>query len=128
MATLNSNTRSFDDFNYTADTSKPPKSNEANLLIGDGNYPSQVSYVQNRRVFASTKNDPYTLWFSRANNDYDFSFTNLNGSAARIKIRVLSNNISEVRHIISTSKVMLMTADSEWVITGEPFTPTSISA
>ena len=128
VATLNSNTRSFDDFNYTADTSTPPKSNEANLFIGDGNYPSQVSYVQNRRVFASTKNEPYTLWFSRANNDYDFSFTNLNGSAERIKMRVLSNNISKVRHIISTSKVMLMTADSEWAITGEPFTPTSISA
>ena len=44
--------------------------NERLRLSGSNNYPSVVSFFEQRLVFGNTNNNPQTLWFSK-NGDYD---------------------------------------------------------
>lgn len=55
----------YDDKNIGADTEDTPVEYK-NPFEGEGNYPSQVFFHQQRLGFASTKNRPITIWLSRS--------------------------------------------------------------
>lgn len=55
----------YDDKNIGADTEDTPVEYK-NHFEGEGNYPSQVFFHQQRLGFASTKNRPITIWLSRS--------------------------------------------------------------
>lgn len=63
---------SFDDQNIGADTEDTPPEYE-NPFEGEGNYPSQVFFHQQRLGFAATRNKPITVWLSKTADFENFS-------------------------------------------------------
>lgn len=124
------NTRgtTFVDLNYAADSSKQPSFAEKGLFETKGNYPSFVTFVQNRLVLAATKNEPNTFWMSRVGKHTDFSKTPILAADERIKLTLQSNKVYKVTGVAATNKIVVFTKGGEWVLGGEPFTPSSVSA
>jgi hypothetical protein len=73
-------TNSFDDENHSADKSTKPTINNTNPFGSSGNYPSAVNYIQQRLAFASTDNDPQTIWMSQIGNYYNMNNADPPGS------------------------------------------------
>ena len=95
-------------------------------LSGTNNYPSVVTFFEQRLVFAATNNNPQTLWFSK-NADY-LNFTVGTGDNDALIYTIASNKVNNIRYLSSTRILNIGTSGGEYVLTttnGSPVTPTS---
>ena len=100
------------------------------VFVGAGNYPSLVTFYQQRRVFAATSNKPETVWMSRIG-----AFTNFNVSSPiqdddGIEFTIAGSRFSRIMHLINIGRLVALTNDGEFVVTGSvgsAITPTSIN-
>lgn len=120
---------SFIDRNITADASKTPPTND--VIFGSaGNYPSAVSYYEQRRVFAGTQSKPQNCWMTRSGTESSMAYSIPTRSDDRIAFRIAAREASAIRHIVPLSNLILLTASGEWRIFGgnsEVLTPASLS-
>lgn len=119
----------FKDDNITPDVSKtPPELN--NPFVGAGNYPGAVSYYEQRRWFAGTRNQPQNIWATRSGTESNLTYSIPTTDSDSISFRVVAREANTVRHLVPLSNLMALTSSAEWRFTSintDAVTPTSIS-
>ena len=94
-----------------------------------GDYPGAVSYYEQRRCFAGTRERPQYVWMTKPGTEYDMTFTLPSQSDNRVKFKISSQEISRIKHLIPLSYLMIMTPTTEYrTITSndDAVTPSSI--
>lgn len=123
-------TVSFTDFGITADTSlNPPESR--NPFSSSGNYPSCVSYFQQRQLFANTDNDSEKIWASKSGQYTNFSISQNIQDDDAVTFTLAGRQVNETRHLVDLGKLIILTSGGEWVAEGDTagiLTPTQINA
>ena len=100
----------------------------ATVKNGD-DYPQCATYFEQRRVFASTPNEPQGIWMSKSGTDSDFSYCIPVRSDDRVKFKIASRERHEVRHLVPLNRLIVLTEAGEWVVTSansDAITPTSV--
>lgn len=95
-------------------------------LTGTDNYPSVVSFFEQRLVFGSTNNNPQTLWFSKS-ADY-LNFTTGTAADDALIYTIASNQVNSIRFLSATRVLVIGTSGGEYVLTTTndgPITPTT---
>ena len=109
---------------WTFDT---PSINENNtpVLTSADNYPSVVTFFEQRLVFAATNNNPQTLWFSKSADYLNFHTGTADDDA--LIYTIASNKVNAIRYLSATRILNIGTSGGEYVLTttnGGPVTPT----
>ena len=97
-----------------------------NLNNAANNYPSVVTFFEQRLVFGATNNNPQTLFFSKSADYLNFT-VGTNDNDALI-YTIASNKVNAIRYLSATRILTIGTAGGEFVLTttnGGPVTPTS---
>mgnify|MGYP000005747205 FL=1 len=97
-----------------------------NLNNATDNYPSVVTFFEQRLVFGNTNNNPQTLWFSK-NADYT-NFTTGTGDNDALIYTIASNQVNAIRYLSPTRVLTVGTTAGEYVVTATsdgPVTPTT---
>ena len=124
-----SDTNSFIDNNIAPDLGVTPPIQET-VFNSAGNYPSAVSYFEQRRVFAGTTNAPQTLWMTRTGTESDVSYHVPLQDTDRINFRVAAREANSIRHLVPLTQMLALTSAAEWRISpvnSDVITPTTIS-
>lgn len=88
-------------------------------------YPRSVTFHQDRMVIGGSKSLPNHLWLSKSSDLFNFDIgTGLDDEA--IDFSILSDQVNAVVNVVSTRHLLAFTTGAEWMVTGEPLTPTSI--
>ena len=118
-------TRSADN-NWTFATPTITGTPDPALNTGTDNYPSVVTFFEQRLVYGATNNNPQTLWFSK-NGDYN-NFTAGTGADDALIYTIASNQVNAIRYLSATRVLTIGTTGGEYVLTATsdgPITPTT---
>jgi len=122
-------TYSIIDNNIAPDFAITPPRYET-IFSGTNNFPSAVSYFEQRRVFAGTNNEPQTIFMTRSGTESDMSFKLPIRDDDRIKFKVAAREANRIKHIVPLTQLLFMTEAAEWRVTSvnsDAITPTSIA-
>lgn len=117
------------DDNIAPDLGRTPPIYET-VFAGAGDYPAAVSYFEQRRAFAGTKNKPQNIWMTKSGTESNMSYALPIKDDDRISFRVAAREANTIRHIIPLTQLLLLTADAEWRVSSvnsDAITPTTIS-
>ena len=120
---------SFIDDNIDADVLTSPPENQTPFNSTD-NYPSTVSYHDQRRVFGSTNNNPQTTWMSRAGSGANLSKSIPSQDNDAIQFSLDSRQFNRIRHFIPLDDLLMFTSATEWKLftqNSDALTPTTIA-
>ena len=99
-------------------------------VITQSSFPSAVSYFQQRRVFAGTKEKPLQVWMTKTGTESNLSYSLPIKDDDRISFKLASREASMIQHIVPLNKMILMTGSAEWnvnTLNTDYLTPSSIS-
>lgn len=111
---------------WTLSTASIVGSPSPNLNNAADNYPSVVTFFEQRLVFGATNNNPQSLWFSKSADYLNFT-VGTNDNDALI-YTIASNKVNAIRYLSATRILTIGTAGGEFVLTttnGGPVTPTA---
>lgn len=112
-----SGTNSFRDIGFTpALAITPPNSNSP--FTGAGNFPSAVSYSDQRRCFAGTNNRRQTFWMTRAGTESNLSYSIPTRDDDSITYRIAAREANAIRHLVPYGDLIALTAAAAWRIWG----------
>ena len=101
------------------------------ITVGTGgDYPAAVGYFEQRRCFAGMANDPQRIVMTRSGTEDDFSYSLPTRDDDRISQQIAVNEFNDIRHLVSLSQLLLMTAGAEVRISplnSDALTPSSFS-
>lgn len=105
---------------------------EVKLSISEtsGDYPSSVTYFEQRRWFGGTYTRPNSLWATKSGTENDMSYSLPSQDDDRIAVRVAAREASRIQHIVPLSQLMLLTGTAEWRVSplnSDAITPSSMS-
>ena len=123
-----SETLTFRDDKYTADTSDTPS--EPQDPFTDGNYPSVVCFHQQRLVLGAPALQPQTWFASRTGNYEDFSKSRPIKDDDSLEFTIASGRIDRIQWAASFGDLIVGTAGSEYKAIGADqgtITPTSLN-
>ncbi len=95
-------------------------------------YPSCVTFFEQRLVFAATKAQPQTIFFSRSADyeNFDDKYHETVADDDAIVYTIASNQVNAIRFLTATRTLIIGTAGGEFAVngggTGEAITPTNI--
>ena len=88
-------------------------------------YPMSVAFHQDRLVIGGSRELPNRLWFSRSGDLFNFNTgTGLDDEA--IEFGILSDQVNAIRGVFSGRHLQVFTSGAEWMVTGDPLTPTNV--
>lgn len=88
-------------------------------------YPASVAFHQDRLVIGGSRDMPNRLWFSKSGDLFNFDLgTGLDDES--IEFAILSDQVNAIRGIFSGRHLQVFTSGAEWMVTGDPLTPTSV--
>lgn len=120
----------FIDTGFTPDyTHGPPFS--AVSFTSQNNYPSTVGFIQQRRAFGSTNNNPLGIWESATGDFYNFYVSHPIIDSDAIVFQIASEEVNSIQHIAELKFMLLLTSGSEIYVQGNGtgvVTPSSINA
>ncbi len=88
-------------------------------------YPNSVTFHQDRMVIGGSRSLPNHLWLSKSSDLFNFDIgTGLDDES--IDFAILSDQVNAVLNVVSTRHLLVFTTGAEWMVSGEPLTPTSI--
>jgi hypothetical protein len=88
-------------------------------------WPVSLSFHQNRIVIGGSRDLPNALWFSRSGRFFDFDLgEGLDDEA--IVFRLAANDDPAIRALVSGRNLQVFTSVGEWVVRGDPLTPTNV--
>lgn len=102
-----------------------------NPFIGDDNYPSAVTYIQQRKAYANTNNDTEKIWLSKIGQFDNFTLSSPIQEDDPVTFNLAGRQVNEVRNMIDLGSFMIMTSGGEWSARGNEagiITPSSINA
>jgi hypothetical protein len=124
-----SETTSFVDANITPDISQGPQDGY-NPFTGAGNYPRCATFIEQRLAFASTVNEPQAVWLSQSASYENFGSSSPARASDAVTFRIKAKQVNEIRSMVSTRGLLLLTSGAEWIVTGDgsgaPITPSQI--
>ncbi|AOS80263.1 hypothetical protein Q5W_15440 [Hydrogenophaga sp. PBC] len=118
------------DDNVLPDTSKTPPESLITLNTGANDYPSAVTYHEQRRFFGGTNLRPQSILATRNGTESNLTSSVPSQADDGMEFRVAAQQQNRIRHLVPLSDLMALTAGGEWRIfaDGEPaITPTSLS-
>lgn len=118
-----------DDY-VTPDTIKTPPESIYALNTGPNDYPSAVTYHEQRRIFGGTNLRQQTILATRNGTESNLTSSLPSQADDAMEFKVAAQKQSRIRHLVPLSDLMALTANGEWRIfaDGEPsMTPTSLS-
>jgi hypothetical protein len=118
----------FNDIGYTADTSDTPPT-ERNPFDAAGDYPSTVNYVQQRRFFANTNNNPETGYMSRTGHFYNFTKSEPIQDDDTITFTLAGKQVNAIKHLIDIGTPVVLTQNGEFTLEGDGgiLTPSAVN-
>ncbi len=88
-------------------------------------YPATVAFHQDRLVLGGSRDMPNRLWLSKSGDLFNFDLgTGLDDES--IEFAILSDQVNAIRGIFSGRHLQVFTSGAEWMVTGDPLTPTSV--
>ena len=88
-------------------------------------WPVSVSFHQDRMVIGGSRDLPNGLWLSKTGNHFNFDLgEGLDDEA--IAFRLVANDDPAIRSLMPDRQLQVFTSVGEWVVSGEPLTPTNI--
>lgn len=119
----------FTDNNITADISQTPPTT-TNPFTGASNYPAAVSYFEQRRWFAGSRNKPQNVWATRSGTESNLAASIPTKDDDAIAFRIAAREVNTVRHIVPLANLVLLTASAEWRVSpanSDVLTPATVS-
>lgn len=98
------------------------------VFAGNGDYPSQVQFYQQRLCFAGTRERPQTIWASRTANYHNMNVSHPLQADDACTITIAADRVNAVRWMVASRKLLIGTVDGEWALAGyggEPLSPSS---
>lgn len=100
------------DDNITPDlTLSPPDAN--NPFGSAGNYPSTVTYVEQRRAFGATDNNPQSVWMTKSATEGNMCQSVPLKDTDAIIFRVKARQQNRIRHLVELVDLIALTTDGE---------------
>lgn len=100
-------------------------------VLSDGkDFPSAVSYFEQRRVFAASINQSQSVWMSKSATESDMSYSLPTRDNDSISFKVAAREANSIRHIVPLNNLVLLSSSGEWQVTGSnqgAITPASVS-
>ena len=88
-------------------------------------WPISICFHQDRLVVGGSRDLPNNLWMSKSSDFFNFDVgEGLDDQA--INFPVLSDQVNAIRHISSGRHLQVFTSGAEWMVSGDPLTPTNI--
>ncbi|MGH1455818.1 MAG: hypothetical protein ACRBDI_03465 [Alphaproteobacteria bacterium] len=88
-------------------------------------YPVTVAFHQDRLVIGGSRDLPNRLWFSKSGDLLNFDLgQGLDDEA--IEFSILSDQVNAIRGIFSSRHLQVFTSGAEWMVTGDPLTPSAV--
>ena len=88
-------------------------------------WPATVTTYQSRLVFGGSKDLPNTLWFSQTQDITNFEEGTALDSEA-ITFSLMSDQANKICALFAGRHLQVFTTSAEWMVTGDPLTPTDI--
>lgn len=107
----------FRDDNISPDSTVTPPV-EASLFGVGGDYPSVVSIYQQRLAFASSINQPETVWLSRIGDYANFTRSQNFVGSDRAQFDISGESLNRVRSLIQLRELLVFTSSGEFSVTG----------
>lgn len=120
----------FIDTGFTPDFSNSPTINNT-FFNSVGNYPSTVGFVQQRRGFANTDNNPIGFWLSYPGSFSNFDVHVIPEDSDAIIGTVAGSEVNAIQHLLELKFMLLLTAGAEIYVQGNGngvVTPSAINA
>lgn len=118
------------DDNVLPDTSVTPPEDIFDLNTGTGDYPSAVTYHEQRRFFAGTTNKPQTVWATRNATQSNLTSSIPSQDDDGLEFRIAAQQQNAIRHLIPLSDLIALTVGGEFRIYADNapnITPTSLT-
>lgn len=97
---------------------------------GAGNYPSVVTFFEERLVIGATPDQPQTLWFSKSGSYEDLTLGTADDDA--MKLTLAADQVNAIQWLVSGKVLHVGTTGGEWTLSsgalGAPLTPTNLQA
>ncbi len=88
-------------------------------------YPVTVAFHQDRLVIGGSRDLPNRLWMSQSGDLYNFDLgTGLDAEA--IEFGIFSGQVNAIRGVFSGRHLQVFTSGAEWMVTGDPLTPSTV--
>ena len=88
-------------------------------------WPQTVCTYQSRLVFGGSKSLPNTLWFSQTGDITNFELGSGYDSEG-IEFTILSDQSDHICALFANRHLQVFTSSAEWMVSGDPLTPTEI--
>ncbi|HEX6113252.1 MAG TPA: hypothetical protein VFZ10_13175 [Geminicoccaceae bacterium] len=88
-------------------------------------WPVTVSFHQDRMVIGGSRDLPNGLWLSKTGQSFNFESA-LGDDDEAISFRLAASDTPAIRALMSGRNLQVFTSSGEWVVTGDPLTPTNI--
>jgi hypothetical protein len=109
-------TLSVIDDNIAPDMSKTPPIYD-DVFNAPDDYPGAVTYFEQRRCFAGTRNNPQRIWMTRSGTDSVMSYGRPLREDDRIDKAIASLQVNAILHMVPLPDLVLLTASSEFAVT-----------
>jgi len=88
-------------------------------------WPTSVCFHQDRLVIGGSQDLPNHLWLSKSGDLFNFELgEGLDDEA--ISFPILSDQVNAIRYVFSGRHLQVFTSGAEWMVSGDPLTPTTI--
>lgn len=98
-------------------TDTPSRKNEDFNATGD--YPSCITYYQQRLILANTNNDIEKVFASKTGGFYDFSTSSPIQDDDAIIFRLSGKKVNEVHHLVDLGTLLMFTESGEFYASGD---------
>lgn len=109
---------SFNDVGVTPDNSAtPPVARTPFNAASD--YPSTVTYFQQRRAFGNTINNPEKVWTSRSGQHSNLTISSPIQDDDAVTFTIAGRQVNEVRHMVEIEDLLILTSGAIWKVQGD---------
>lgn len=119
----------FRDTNFAPEFADGPQAG-SNPFNAASDYPAIVSFVQQRRVFAATLNQPQTIFMTQSGNFNNMGVSTPAKDDDAVEFTLAAQKKQDIFHVVALEKGMIVfTRSGEWRVTGregDVITPSSI--
>lgn len=98
---------------------------EEQALSAVRGWPASVCFHQDRLVIGGSRDQPNRLWLSKSSDLFNFDLGEALDDEA-IEFALLSDQVNAIRGVFSGRHLQVFTSGAEWMVSGQPLTPTSI--
>lgn len=109
----------------TLDNTDATKDWEEQAFSAVRGWPVAVCFHQDRMVVGGSRDLPNRIWLSKSSDLFNFDLGTGEDDEA-IEFAILSDQVNAIRAVFSGRHLQVFTSGAEWMVTGDPLTPTNL--